>query len=452
LNQSLTAPSSLPVSSERTFNMALGKFADLSEEEFERVHLRYRPSAARVANVASELTYEKVASYLGEVQMNVASTGASSSQMEARIEQESGKSFAWTSPPNGYNAVVTPVHNQQDICASCWAFVTADSVASRWAVINGGRVGVEDMSVKQLMACDNQDNGCNTGNMYTAYDWIGDNGGLATKRDYNDAKYVSGGPEDDDTATCRDDSELKLSLDTPAMCDVKMTGGNVALMEAVRGAGPIAIGINANNLQFYDNGVINAASCPPAGRGIQSINHAALLVGWGEENGVKYWLVKNSYGLDFGENGYFRLERAAPSPDTLFGTCGLLFESVFPVVVPAGSDSDEGTLRAQCTEGSVFKQDYYRNEADNPGASASAMAEAEATLSASLGKMRARGAALGAAPWRVDSHTRGVDARWEGAKSFAVGASLVVAAAGVALAGLRLSKGRAQEETIPLIG
>ena len=183
--------------------MALGKFADLSEEEFERVHLRYRPSAARVANVASELTYEKVASYLGEVQMDVASTGASSSQMEARIEQESGKSFAWTSPPNGYNAVVTPVHNQQDICASCWAFVTADSVASRWAVINGGRVGVEDMSVKQLMACDNQDNGCNTGNMYTAYDWIGDNGGLATKRDYNDAKYVSGGPEDDDTATCQ---------------------------------------------------------------------------------------------------------------------------------------------------------------------------------------------------------------------------------------------------------
>ena len=88
--------------------MALGKFADLSEEEFERVHLRYRPSAARVANVASELTYEKVASYLGEVQMDVASTGASSSQMEARIEQESGKSFAWTSPPNGYNAVVTP--------------------------------------------------------------------------------------------------------------------------------------------------------------------------------------------------------------------------------------------------------------------------------------------------------------------------------------------------------
>ena len=392
--------------------MALGKFADLSEEEFERVHLRYRPSAARVAKVADELTYEKVASHLGEA---VAAAGASQAQLEARIEEESGKQFAWTTPPNGYNAVVTPVHNQQDICASCWAFVTADSVASRWAVLNGGQLPVEDMSVKQLMACDTQDNGCNTGNMYTAYDWIGDNGGFATRKDYNDPKYISAGPEDDDTATCRNDPDLRLALDTPAMCDVKMTGGNVALMEAVRGAGPIAIGINANNLQFYESGVINAASCPPAGRGIQSINHAALLVGWGEENGVKYWLVKNSYGLDFGENGYFRLERAAPSPDTLFGTCGMLFESVYPVVTRAGDKADEETLRSQCTEGSVFKQDYYRNEADNPGAAASAMAEAEAALSASLGKMSARGAAVGAAPWRV-SVARGVDARWEGAR------------------------------------
>ena len=170
-------------------------------DRFERVHLRYRPSAARVAKVADELTYEKVASYLGEA---VAAAGASQAQLEARIEEESGKQFSWTTPPNGYNAVVTPVHNQQDICASCWAFVTADSIASRWAVLNGGQVPVEDMSVKQLMACDTQDNGCNTGNMYTAYDWIGDNGGLSSRRDYNDPKYVSAGPEDDDTAPCRD--------------------------------------------------------------------------------------------------------------------------------------------------------------------------------------------------------------------------------------------------------
>ena len=60
------------------------------------------------------------------------------------------KEFSWTKPPPGYGKVVGPVHNQQDICASCWAFVTADSIAGRWAVINKGQ-DIEEMSVKQLM-------------------------------------------------------------------------------------------------------------------------------------------------------------------------------------------------------------------------------------------------------------------------------------------------------------
>ena len=61
---------------------------------------------------------------------------------------------------------------------------------------------VEEMSVKQIMVCDHEDNGCNTGNMYTAYDWIGENGGLSTRKDYDDPKYISA-VQDDEAATCR---------------------------------------------------------------------------------------------------------------------------------------------------------------------------------------------------------------------------------------------------------
>ena len=231
--------------------------------------------------------------------------------------------------PTGIQRGGDPVHNQQDICASCWAFVTADSIAGRWAVLN--KEDIEEMSVKQLMACDHQDNGCNTGNMYTAYDWIGENGGLATREAYD---AIVPGPVQDETAACVEDAPLKLT--TPGMCDLKMTAGNRAPMIAIKEAGPVAIGINANNLQFYESGIIDADSCSPAGRGIQSINHAALVVGWGEEGGKRYWLVKNSYGTDFGEHGYFKLERDTPSADNLFGTCGLLFESVYPVVTQVG--------------------------------------------------------------------------------------------------------------------
>ena len=62
------------------------------------------------------------------------------------------------------------------------------------------------------MVCDHQDNGCNTGNMYTAYDWIGENGGLATREAYD--AIVPGPVQDDETAACVEDAPLKLT--TPA--------------------------------------------------------------------------------------------------------------------------------------------------------------------------------------------------------------------------------------------
>ena len=218
------------------------------------------------------------------------------------------------------------------------------------------------------------------------------------------------------------------------MCDLKMTAGNRALMVAIKESGPVAIGINANNLQFYESGIIDAASCPPAGRGIQSINHAAIVVGWGEENGKKYWLVKNSYGEDFGENGYFRLEREHPNLDTLFGTCGLLFESVYPVVTEAGVELGEPEL--QCTEGSVFKKDYYRNEDDNPGASLQAMAEADAAVGAALGRIVAT-ASLGSARTK----TKTMPSESATSATMMKGASVLVAGAGVAVLVARRRRG-----------
>mmetsp|Transcript_26945 Transcript_26945/g.66040 ORF Transcript_26945/g.66040 Transcript_26945/m.66040 type:complete len:472 (+) Transcript_26945:92-1507(+) len=360
---------------QRTFNMALSRFADLSAEEFERLHLKYRPSAAKVAAVGREVSQSTFASLPTPIRSRLGSSddGDSSSEEEEDVS-DLPNAFSWTDPPAGYGKVVAPVHDQQDVCASCWAFVTADSIGGRYAVMT--KTDIEEMSVKQLMVCDQQDNGCNTGNMYTAYDWIDENGGMATKAAYNEA--VPGGVEDDETATCS--ADVTKTLTTPGMCDLKMTSGNRALMLALQSAGPVAIGINANNLQFYSSGTIDSDSCPPAGRGIQSINHAALVVGWGEEDGKKYWLVKNSYGTGFGEDGFFKLERTAPSSETLFSTCGLLFESVYPVVVKVGDD--DSNLEGQCVEGSVFKKDYYRNEDDNPGASGSATAEATAEADA----------------------------------------------------------------------
>jgi cathepsin F len=77
--------------------------------------------------------------------------------------------------------------------------------------------------------------------------------------------------------------------------------------------GPLAVGIHADNMQNYTGGIIDesASVCPPS-----KINHAVNLVGYGEQNGKKFWIVKNSWGEDWGENGYFKIARGK-------GTCGI---------------------------------------------------------------------------------------------------------------------------------
>lgn len=383
---------------EGTYEYVKGEtqFSNLTTEEFESSWLTYTPvkSMEEAKAKYAAMTAARMASGLGAVEHKEAELGTASPQArrqrrvaarrrakdgsttEDKDEEEddsSGtlgkdmggplkgypKEFSWRSPPDGYGNVVGLVHDQQDMCASCWAFVTADSIASRIAVVNKGD-DAPKLSVKQLMACDDIDHACSTGNMYTAYEWLGQNGGISTEEDYN--KKVPGEREDDPTAQCA--MTAKKMFNTPGMCDLEQILGEEPLYRALYERGPVAVGINANELQGYSNGVIMLEDCHPLGRGIESINHAAVVVGWGETpSGVKFWELKNSYGPDWGDQGFFRIERGRIDAHG-FGTCGLLFESVYPIVTKVDSSASSDV---PCTEGSVQKVSYYRNETLNPG-------------------------------------------------------------------------------------
>jgi len=89
-----------------------------------------------------------------------------------------------------------------------------------------------------------------------------------------------------------------------------------AQLEAYLAKGPVSIAIDAagSNFQLYKSGIMSADSCGT------DLDHGVLLVGMGSDNGQDYWMVKNSWGADWGESGYFRLARdSAAGP----GTCGL---------------------------------------------------------------------------------------------------------------------------------
>jgi cathepsin L len=127
-----------------------------------------------------------------------------------------------------------------------------------------------------------------------------------------------------------------------------------ALMNAVASVGPVSISVDAD-WGAYESGVFDG--CNQAN---PDIDHAVVLVGYGEENGSKYWLVRNSWAPSWGEKGYIRLARDSndesncgqdttpqdgtactgeTDPVTVCGTCGVLFDSAYPLNPEAGSPS-----------------------------------------------------------------------------------------------------------------
>jgi C1A family cysteine protease len=89
---------------------------------------------------------------------------------------------------------------------------------------------------------------------------------------------------------------------------------------------PVSVAIEADQgvFQFYTGGIIKQSSCGT------NLDHGVLLIGYGTDNGQDYWLLKNSWGTSWGEQGFFRFERNMNTQDA--GTCGLQTEPSYPVV------------------------------------------------------------------------------------------------------------------------
>mmetsp|Transcript_2442 Transcript_2442/g.3650 ORF Transcript_2442/g.3650 Transcript_2442/m.3650 type:complete len:241 (-) Transcript_2442:159-881(-) len=106
---------------------------------------------------------------------------------------------------------------------------------------------------------------------------------------------------------------------------ISVKQSNNAMMKAIAQQ-PVAVAIEANqeSIQHYKSGVYNAALCET------NIDHAVLAVGYGTENGEDYYLVKNSWGSTYGENGYIKIGRTGGANEEQGGSCGILKQSSYP--------------------------------------------------------------------------------------------------------------------------
>lgn len=207
--------------------------------------------------------------------------------------------------------IVTNVKDQGQ-CGSCWSFATAEAVESAWAIAGNPLV---TLSEQQMMDCsrDYGNEGCSGGFMDPALDYVIDNGGLCAENSY---PYK----EADETScrACVPVAKISDCQDIPA-------SNQLALKEAVAQQ-PVIVAIQADRavFRYYSKGVLDSASCGT------TLDHAVVVVGYGEENGKKYWLVRNSWGSDWGENGYVKIARSDSKTDK--GICGIASVPSIPIV------------------------------------------------------------------------------------------------------------------------
>ena len=215
---------------------------------------------------------------------------------------------------------VTPVKNQGQ-CGSCWSFSTTGALEGAYFIKNGELVS---FSEQELVDCDNfknggRDHGCNGGLMDNAFKWIEKNNGLCLEEDY---QYVSG--ETKTAGTCDkscsqvDGSVIVDYYDVPASSDEDMM---YALSKQ-----PVSVAIQADqkDFQLYKSGVFTG-DCGT------KLDHGVLLVGYGSETDGDYYLLKNSWGETWGDNGYIKLGRG-PEYNSGNGQCGVLMQGSYPEV------------------------------------------------------------------------------------------------------------------------
>merc|ERR1711865_72187 len=185
----------------------------------------------------------------------------------------------------------------QGQCGSCWAFSTVANIEGVGMVETGKLL---DLSEQQLVDCDTQDGGCQGGLPSTAFQYMIDQGmGLEGESAY---------PYTASDGTCHSSKSLEKAFITGWL---QTSTDETQIAAALQQYGPLSIGINAANFQFYTGGVSSPFLCNP-----RALDHGVAIVGFGTDGRKDYWTIRNSWGSSWGEDGYIRIARGK-------GTCGL---------------------------------------------------------------------------------------------------------------------------------
>ncbi|CAF1208569.1 unnamed protein product [Adineta steineri] len=207
-----------------------------------------------------------------------------------------------------YRPYMNPIENQGQ-CGSCYAFAVTAAIEGTYAIKTGARI---KLSQQQLVDC-SPNYGCSGGFFGTTFDYIKQSGGLQS-----DASYPYVASRQSCSSTSGNVGTIQGYGNTPPNDEEEMKRALITY-------GPLAAAICVtSDLQFYGpsqqsgaSDIIDIPSCP------KQVDHAIAIVGYGTEKGQDYWLVRNSWGENWGLDGYFKVARNKD------GMCGIATYSYY---------------------------------------------------------------------------------------------------------------------------
>jgi cathepsin B len=255
---------------------------------------------AGVNRFFDNLSYNDVRSRLGTELLHI-------SDFSHMLREESVYTvIADASVPTDFDArtkwgnLIHPIRNQEQ-CGSCWAFSAAEVFSDRVSIALNK--ATPPLSPEDMVSCDSNDNGCGGGRLPTAWDYL-TNTGIVSDTCF---PYTAGSGDAPSCPTKCVDGESWASSKVKAQSGYAING--VANMQKeIMTHGPIQVAyVVYKSFMSYTGGVYQKHWYEVLPEG----GHAVKILGWGVESSTDYWLVANSWGPEWGLQGYFKIKRGS---------------------------------------------------------------------------------------------------------------------------------------------
>jgi len=278
-----------------SYQLGINQFADLTKEEFTEKHLmdpheKRKAITATIRNLREEGYFDLNADNDDEGYFDLNADSDTSPSTNAYA-------------PLDHRKFLLPPRDQKN-CGSCWSFATTGAVEAAIAI---RRNVTEYLSTQHLIDCDTSNNGCKGGLYPGSFKYAVQYGMVSEKvYPYKEMKNKCAVPS----------NAVRTKITSFQFCTNYSSAPNCSVdkVYSLLKSGPLAIGIDGSTIQLYKGGIFTA-TCT-------SDTHAVVLVGYGVDTITKreYFIVRNSWGPNWGENGYIRVARNDSNKRSCFAT------------------------------------------------------------------------------------------------------------------------------------